>query len=179
MYFFCNSYFSLIAIQSVSYGIGSFTGTEYTDNVTLAPGLTIKGQSIGVASTSTGFNHVNGVLGIGPERLAQGFVANTKTVPTITDNLYKAGEISSDELGIFFKPANDGGGSGELTWGGIDEKNVVGNINYVPITKTQPASHYWGVNQTVMYDGENILPNSAGTFLTYVEADLYLSNGSF
>ena len=35
----------------MSYGLGaSFSGTEFTDEVTLAPGLVVSGQSIGVAS---------------------------------------------------------------------------------------------------------------------------------
>lgn len=37
---------------SVSYGSGSFSGTEFTDTVTLAPELVITKQSIGVASTA-------------------------------------------------------------------------------------------------------------------------------
>jgi len=66
----------------VTYGSGSFSGTEFTDTVTLAPGLVIQHQSIGVASTvstmlwplperrsannpfqSTGFASVDGILG--------------------------------------------------------------------------------------------------------------------
>ena len=39
-------------IQSVSYGSGSFSGTEYTDTVTLGS-LTVTKQSIGVASTAS------------------------------------------------------------------------------------------------------------------------------
>jgi hypothetical protein len=35
------------------------------DQVTLAQGLVIPSQSIGVASTSTGFQGVDGILGIG------------------------------------------------------------------------------------------------------------------
>ncbi|TFK35982.1 aspartic peptidase domain-containing protein, partial [Crucibulum laeve] len=35
---------------SVTYGSGSFSGTEFTDTVTIAPGLVIPNQSIGVAS---------------------------------------------------------------------------------------------------------------------------------
>lgn len=147
---------------AVTYGSGSFSGTEYTDTVTLATGLVIKSQSIGVASTSKGFDNVNGIIGIGPVSLTEGTVSNAKTVPTVTDNLFKSGAISSDAIGIFYQPATKGGGSGELTWGGADMTKVVGNINYVPITSTQPAAKYWGVDQTVTYDGKTILPQSAG-----------------
>jgi hypothetical protein len=39
------------------------SGTEYIDQVTLAPGLVIHKQSIGVASNSTGFQGIDGILG--------------------------------------------------------------------------------------------------------------------
>lgn len=48
------------------------TGTEYTDTVTLGTGLVITKQSIGVAKTATGFDGVDGILGIGPVDLTSG-----------------------------------------------------------------------------------------------------------
>lgn len=48
---------------SVSYGSGNFSGNEFVDQVTLAPGLVIEKQSIGVASSSQGFQGVDGILG--------------------------------------------------------------------------------------------------------------------
>jgi len=69
--------------MSVTYGSGSFNGTECEqililnyfqlhqfaprdpdiDTVTLSPGLVITSQSIGVASSSVGFRGVDGILG--------------------------------------------------------------------------------------------------------------------
>ena len=40
-----------------------FLGTEFEDTVTIAPGLVITKQSIGVTSTSTGISKVDGILG--------------------------------------------------------------------------------------------------------------------
>lgn len=37
-----------------------------------------------------------------------------------------------------------------------------GTITYVPITKTSPASKYWGVDQEIQYGSETIMNNSAG-----------------
>ena len=51
------------ATVSVSYGSGSFSGKEYTDQVTISPELVIKTQSIGVASEAKGFDGVDGILG--------------------------------------------------------------------------------------------------------------------
>ena len=39
------------------------TGTEYTDTVELGPGLSVRGQSIGVALYSEGFAPYDGILG--------------------------------------------------------------------------------------------------------------------
>lgn len=152
----------------MSYGSGSFSGTEYYDSVTLAPGLTIENQSIGVARNSSGFHDIDGILGIGPADLTKGTVSNKQTVPTVTDNLSKAGTISSDAIGIFYSPAGKGGGEGELTWGGVDKTKITGDINYVPITQTAPANRYWGIDQTITYDGKTIVPLSAGRFLKYM-----------
>lgn len=49
--------------KSVTYGSGDFSGTEFTDTVSLGSGLTISKQSIGVASRADGFSGVDGILG--------------------------------------------------------------------------------------------------------------------
>lgn len=137
----------------VSYGSGSFSGNEYTDTVTISPGLVIQNQSIGVATTATGFSGVDGILGIGPVDLTSGTVSGVSTVPTVTDNLFSQGTISSESIGISFEPTTgDGSGAlvnGELTFGGTDSTKYTGEINFVPITSTSPASEYWGIDQSV------------------------------
>ncbi|KAH9979933.1 acid protease [Lactifluus volemus] len=158
---------------SVSYGSGAFTGKECghllfsdLDQVTLSPSLTIKSQSIGVASSSRGFNDVDGILGIGPVDLTQGTIGGRTPVPTITDNLFQQGTITTESIGIFYQPSTSAGAlaNGELKFGGIDSSKIVGDVNYVPITSTSPASRYWGVDQTVTYgsSGETILGLTSG-----------------
>ncbi|EGO00886.1 hypothetical protein SERLA73DRAFT_159520 [Serpula lacrymans var. lacrymans S7.3] len=147
---------------SVSYGSGSFSGEEYTDTVTLSSDLVIKGQSIGVASTSTGFSGVDGILGVGPVDLTSGTVSNTNTVPTVTDNLFSAGTITDDVLGIFYVPAAASDSTGELTFGGTDSSKYTGSIGYVPLTSTSPASEYWGIDQSITYGSTSILSSTAG-----------------
>ena len=44
-------------------------GTEFTDTVSLGNGLTINGQSIGVATESEGFDGVDGIVGYVPSSL--------------------------------------------------------------------------------------------------------------
>ncbi|KAI0248315.1 acid protease [Lactifluus subvellereus] len=62
--------------QSVTYGIGSFSGTDYIDTVTLAPGVAIPRH-------------------IGPTDLTIGTLSpDTKSsIPTVTDNLFSQGTI--------------------------------------------------------------------------------------
>ncbi|KAH8992596.1 acid protease [Lactarius hatsudake] len=152
---------------SVSYGSGSFSGTEFTDQVTLSPSLVVKSQSIGVASTAQGFTDVDGILGIGPVDLTEGTIGGNAPVPTITDNLFKQGTISTESIGIFYQPytfISSLFSDGELTFGGIDHSKITGDVNYVPITGISPASAYWGVDQTITYgsSGQSILGSTAG-----------------
>ncbi|KAI0031775.1 aspartic peptidase domain-containing protein [Vararia minispora EC-137] len=149
---------------AVTYGSGSFSGTEFTDTVTLGTGLTISGQSIGVASTSTGFSGVDGIVGIGPVDLTAGTVANTATVPTVTDNLFRLGLISANEIAVSFEPTTSLSiTNGELTWGGTDSSKFTGTISFTPVTRTSPASEFWGIDQSVRYGtSTNILSSTAG-----------------
>ncbi|EGO00888.1 hypothetical protein SERLA73DRAFT_178865 [Serpula lacrymans var. lacrymans S7.3] len=163
---------------SVSYGSGSFSGKEYIDTVTLSSSLVIKSQSIGVATNATGFSGVDGILGVGPVDLTSGTVSNTDTVPTVTDNLFSAGTITSDVLGIFFSPAAASDSTGELTFGGTDSSKYTGSINYIPITSTSPASEYWGIDQSITYGSTSILSSTSGivdtgTTLTLIASDAF------
>ncbi|CAA7262864.1 unnamed protein product [Cyclocybe aegerita] len=149
---------------NVTYGSGSFTGTEYEDQISLGGNLVIQKQSVGVASKATGFQGVDGILGIGPVGLTVGTVHNTRAVPTVTDNLFQQKMIPTESIGISFNPTTANGSiNGELTFGGTDLSRFSKDVNYVPITKTSPASHYWGIDQTISY-GKNmpILKSRAG-----------------
>ncbi|KAF5352504.1 hypothetical protein D9756_005889 [Leucocoprinus leucothites] len=149
---------------SVTYGSGSFSGTEYTDTVTLGS-LTIPGQSIGVASTASGFDGVDGILGIGPVGLTQGTLspATSSFVPTVIDNLYSEGLIDANEIGISFEPTDtEEVINGELSWGGTDSSKYTRSIKFTPRTSTSPASYYWGIDQAVRYGSTTILSKTAG-----------------
>ncbi|KAG2117960.1 aspartic peptidase domain-containing protein [Suillus discolor] len=166
---------------AVGYGSGSFSGTEYTDTITLGTGLTITAQSIGVASTSTGFTAVDGILGIGPLDLTNDTLINepTKTIPTVTDNLYSQGTISQKVVSISFEPTTEKTvTNGELTFGGTDTTKYTGSIAYTPITTTYPSSTYWGINQSISYGSTTILSSTAGivdtgTTFVYIASDAY------
>lgn len=136
-----------------------------TDTVTLSPSLVIENQSIGVASTATGFQDVDGILGIGPVDLTSSTVTGTASVPTVTDNLFSQGTIASNAIGISYVPSTSDTemANGELDFGGADTSKVTGDINFVPITSTSPASNYWGVDQNVTYgNSQTILDTTAG-----------------
>lgn len=113
--------------------------------MTLNPSLVIQNQSIGVASTAQGFSDVDGILGIGPVDLTSGnqpcctvpprsltrlhitgTVSSTSTVPTVTDNLFKQGTISTDSIGISYEPSTGSDVmNGELDFGGNDTSKWV------------------------------------------------------
>ncbi|KAK0481538.1 aspartic peptidase A1 [Armillaria novae-zelandiae] len=163
---------------SVSYGSGSFSGREYTDQVTITSSLIIKSQSIGVASSSSGFSGFDGILGIGPVALTEGTLspATTTLIPTVTDNLYSQGSITSDEIGVYFAPTTqDEVVNGELSWA----PKISGSIGYAPLTSTYPASVYWGIDESITYGtSTTILSSTAGivdtgTTLVYIASNAF------
>ncbi|KAK2465527.1 hypothetical protein APHAL10511_002419 [Amanita phalloides] len=150
---------------SVSYGSGSFSGTEWIDQVTLTSALVIPSQSIGVASRSTGFAPYDGILGIGPDDLTIGTLSpdSSKTIPTVTDNLFVDGTIPTDLVAVSFEPTSTSPNTnGELSWGAVDTAKFTGSIGYTSITATSPASAYWGINESIVYGTTTILSNTAG-----------------
>ena len=133
-----------------------------TDTVTLSSALVITDQSIGVATKSSGFEGVDGILGIGPVDLTEDTVSNTNEVPTVTDNLFSQGTIPEEVVGVYYAPTtSESDTNGELTFGGVDTSKTTSSITYTSITSTSPASAYWGINQVISYGSTELL-NSAG-----------------
>ncbi|KAI9450419.1 aspartic peptidase A1 [Lactarius psammicola] len=151
---------------SVSYGSGSFSGTEFLDTVTLGDGLVIPEQSIGVASNSSGLGDFDGILGIGPVDLTIGTLspATDTSIPTVTDNLFSQGTIASNLVAVSFEPTTTTSAeNGELTFGGTDSTKFTGELTFVPRTETSPASDFWGIDQSIHYGiFQNILSTTAG-----------------
>jgi len=148
---------------SVTYGSGEFSGTEFTDTVTLSSSLVITKQSIGVASSSEGFEGVDGIIGIGPTDLTEDTVSKTSTVPTVTDNLFSQGVISAHSVAVSFEPTtSDSVTNGELTFGGTDSTKFTGSITFTPITSTSPASEFWGINESITFGSTSIQTETAG-----------------
>ncbi|ORX73510.1 aspartic proteinase from Irpex Lacteus [Basidiobolus meristosporus CBS 931.73] len=122
---------------SVTYGSGSFSGTEFSDTVTISPGLVVQSQSIGTGST----------------------------VPTVVDNLFSQGTIPSNVFSLSFEPSTSlTSTNGEITFGGTDSTKYTGSIAYAPITATSPARDFWGVDGSFRYGAsEPILSTTAGS----------------
>ncbi|RPD60612.1 aspartic peptidase A1 [Lentinus tigrinus ALCF2SS1-7] len=158
----------------VQYGSGLVGGLEVIDTVTLAPGLTLHNQSIGVADLAKGFDGMDGILGrvdsfwIGPEGLTFGSFSPDvyKCVPTVTDTAWSSGLLDDYEVGISFRPSNTyDNKNGQLTFGGVDATKYTGELHYTPITSTKPASAFVGVDQSLIYGDvypKVILDNAAG-----------------
>ena len=125
--------------------------------MTIAPGVEISRQSIGVASnsaSSSSFGGFDGILGcvrtpavhlcihvntvsrsIGPRDLTLNttFPNNSSIIPTVTDNLVEQGTIKQNLVAVYFQPSNitsDINLNGELTFGGTDLNKYTGDISY-------------------------------------------------
>ena len=83
---------------------------------------------------------------------------------SVTDNLFSQAVISQNLVAISFEPTTQlSVTNGELTFGGTDSTKYTGEINFVPITSTSPASMYWGIDQDLSYGQDTqLLSGSAG-----------------
>jgi len=137
--------------------------------VTLSPTLVVHNQSIGVATSSSGFSGFDGVLGLGPDDLTIGTLSpdTTTAIPTVTDNLFLQGTTPADLLGVSLEPiTTTPDKNGELTFGGVDPTRFIPPITWFPITTTSPSSEFWGCDQSIGYGTSTILATTAGIFDT-------------
>ncbi|KAI0094449.1 aspartic peptidase A1 [Irpex rosettiformis] len=180
---------------AVQYGGGAFMdGTEFNDKITITSANVVFGQSIGVATDSSGFDDVDGVLGLGPTGLTIGTLSpdDKQSIPTITDSLFQQASIPQNLVSISFEPTtSDGAVNGELTFGGTDSSKFTGAINFAqvpyffidirrvkePLTTTAPSNTFWGIDQQIRYGtSSTILAKTAGiidtgTTLTLIATD--------
>ncbi|OCH91153.1 acid protease [Obba rivulosa] len=128
-----------------------------------------------------GFNGVDGILGVGPTDLTCGTLTDPgECIPTVLDSAKTQGLLKNYELGISFKPTTKmEERNGVLTIGGVDDTLYVGELNYVPLTKTVPASLFVGIDQSMSYGKDKMLLNDkagivdTGTTLLLIASDAF------
>lgn len=165
---------------AISYGSGNMTGKQYTDRVSLATGLTVEHQSIGVVNDSNFGNDDDGIIGLGPVGLTVGTLSDKEqSVPTVQDNLYNDGTIDDNVIGISFAPTSiQNDNNGQITFGGVDDTKFIGPLDYVDITTRKPASEFWGVDASARYGNTTLLVDATavvdtGTTLHLFSAGAY------
>ena len=100
-------------------------------------------------------------------------------MPTISDNLERQHKIRRDIYSIYFDPIDKTPVSnGRLTFGGIDSSDIRGDVTFVDITSSYPASRFWGVDASVSYGSHCLLSGNAGivdsgTTLTLLASDKF------
>ncbi|KAG6328880.1 hypothetical protein ID866_10208 [Astraeus odoratus] len=134
------------------------TARTWRDRLTL-DGLTVTPQGIGIPTELQGFpDGIDGILGLGPTRFTAGITPDHSEIPTVVDNLYSQGTITHPVLGVYLVPENvrNVGGGGLLSFGSVDATVLTSDVKYIPATQTPPASLYWGVDASLMYDDMSI-----------------------
>ncbi|KAJ7267095.1 aspartic peptidase A1, partial [Mycena rebaudengoi] len=168
---------------------GKLLSNEFLDQVSVPDGWVIPDQSIGVATRADGFNGALAQL-VSVREVPRGTLspATTTLIPTVTDNLFRQGTITSNLIGISFQPTTQVKVvNGEISWGGTDPTKFTGTVRYTsnsddfsitsPITNTFPANQYWGINQSIRYGAlTTILTSNAGIVDTGTTLLLIASN---
>lgn len=139
-----------------------FFSSAVLDKITFDNGLSIEGQPIGVADTVSGFENVDGVLGLGPLDWSTKTGTASSDSPSVVTNLFSKEIIGTELMALSFYP-DDEGLRGEIDFE-HDLSKQTGDAGFVPITSTQPASSYWGIDQSAHYGESNtpILDSSSG-----------------
>ncbi|KAJ3555660.1 hypothetical protein NM688_g2458 [Phlebia brevispora] len=148
----------------IAYGTGFLLSYEYNDTVTLGS-IALLNQGVGAKILSSDFEGQDGILGIGPLDLTLGKIPACQecTVPTVVDTAFDQGFISARSVAISFEPTDTAPvTNGEVTFGGVDPTKYYPDIVYTPVTDTPPSSQYWGINQSIAYNGQTILSTTAG-----------------
>ncbi|KAG6333010.1 hypothetical protein ID866_6078 [Astraeus odoratus] len=154
-----------------------FVGETYNDSVTLGT-LVIDPQGIGIPRRLENFPAgIDGILGLGPTTGTHGMGSDGKLIPTVVDNLYSQGAISSHLFGVYFMPENVGR-SGLLLFGYIYEAVLTSDVRYVSVTKNFPGNIFWSVDATIMYGSNTLLSFGSGVFDTAAE-QITIANDAF
>jgi len=133
----------------VGYGAGAVRGIAYRDTVVIGD-ATAPHQFIGAANQTNGFKLVepiDGILGLGPAGSNYGDISGFNATPTYVETLFNQSQISEMMFGIYIAPLGVDGtstGAGEITFGGIDQSKIQGDVTWVP--QNAPVNFHWEFN---------------------------------
>ncbi|KAG6331484.1 hypothetical protein ID866_7604 [Astraeus odoratus] len=128
----------------------TFVGETYNDTIGLGA-LIVHSQGIGVPTEVANFPEgIDGILGLGPTIMSAAVTPDNEPTPTVVDNLYSQGSISSPLLGLYFPPG-PAGSSGLLSFGHIRESVLTSDVKYVPVSSIFPVYYSWGIDAGMMY----------------------------
>ncbi|KAH8106786.1 acid protease [Cristinia sonorae] len=142
----------LIGDFSIGYGIGGAGGPAYTDRVKIGDAV-VNSQIIGAANATSGLalvKPIDGILGLGPANSNSGQIIGFNSTPTFIESLVNEGVIHEPVFGIEISSLDAGSGNqittGEITFGGIDEDRIVGDV--VWLDQLPPINFRWSFNVT-------------------------------
>ncbi|KAN0080233.1 Aspartic peptidase domain containing protein [Tylopilus felleus] len=167
-------------------GTREFQGSQYLDKVTLTPELVITHQSIGsISPDSIGLDtfKFQGILGLGPVSRSRGSLdPNTNAlVPTVMNNLKSKGVIAEEVFSVYISPLiGPGTTEGKLIFGDPDPDLHKGELTYIPLTNTNPASQYWGIDlSSCTYDSHTIIETPIAGFVDSGAPTILIPNNFF
>ncbi|EIM85888.1 acid protease [Stereum hirsutum FP-91666 SS1] len=150
---------------SIGYGAGGASGLAYYDKVTIGS-ATVNSQIIGASNSTSGFtlvSPIDGILGLGPSGSNGGEITGFNATPTFVESLVSEGSIDEPVFGIYVNGLDSTSGSqigeGEITFGGVDDSKIDGELTWVP--QNTPYNVHWEFNVTSMKWGTQNLVNES------------------
>ncbi|KAI9279357.1 aspartic peptidase domain-containing protein [Sporodiniella umbellata] len=124
---------------NIHYGEGYSSGYYAMDTITVN-GISIPDVNFAVSTRNDGeitMDGADGILGIGPDNLSLYDNPEKKVVPTLVTTMREKEYISRKLFSIYFHPYYPGQTriNGEIVFGGVDPKHIVGEVRYTPVSK--------------------------------------------
>ncbi|CAO3676145.1 unnamed protein product [Rhizopus stolonifer] len=135
---------------SIHYGEGFSSGYYAKDTVTVN-GVAIPEVNFAVSDYNDGeitMDGADGILGIGPDNLSLFDNPENKMIPTLVTTMYDKGFISQKVFSVYFQPLWPGQQriNGEIVFGGVEPRHIIGDVKYVPVSSRKEYSDYWAAD---------------------------------
>lgn len=88
---------------------------------------------------------------IGPRDLTEGTVEGKELIDTVTDALFSQGIITNNIVSVYFEPNVEVGNmNGELSFGGVDNTKIIGDVKYASISEFSLCIPQWDSKVLIM-----------------------------
>ncbi|KAI8638395.1 aspartic peptidase domain-containing protein [Parasitella parasitica] len=174
-------------VFSIRYGEGFSRGYYAKDTVTINH-VAVPQVNFAVSDYNDGdltMDGADGIFALGPDNLSIYNNPGQKVIPTFVTTMFEEGIIDNNVFSVYFQPVTHNVReqkriNGEIVFGGVQERHIVGNVSYVSTTTQEEFKDYWAVdidaisvgNYTKMYEKKIAGMVDTGSTLVFLPREI-------